>query len=202
MNYTENYQLRKPAANDNYSVDDANFNADRVDAELAAREGLLKNRSTKDTPVDADGVPLIDSAASSATKRITWAKIKAALKTYFDLLYAAVAHTHAAGDITSGVLPVANGGTGRSTFTSGNVLTGNGTSAVGHRAIKHNTSTTDTISATNSLITESTLRYALNRSTSVYAGDTTYGAYMVRGTSLGATERNPSANGQIAWTYE
>ena len=116
--------------------------------------------------------------------------------------FAAAGHTHAAGDITSGVLPVANGGTGRSTFTSGNVLTGNGTSAVGHRAIKHNTSTTDTISATNSLITESTLRYALNRSTSVYAGDTTYGAYMVRGTSLGATERNPSANGQIAWTYE
>lgn len=39
-------------------------------------------------------------------------------------------HNHAAGDITSGTLSVARGGTGKSTLTSGSFLVGNGTSAV------------------------------------------------------------------------
>lgn len=39
-------------------------------------------------------------------------------------------HTHAAGDITSGTLPVARGGTGATTFTSNAVLCGNTTNAV------------------------------------------------------------------------
>ncbi len=39
-------------------------------------------------------------------------------------------HNHSAADITSGTLPVARGGTGRSTLTSNTVLVGNGTSAV------------------------------------------------------------------------
>jgi len=41
----------------------------------------------KTTPVDADTVPLIDSAASNVLKKVTWANIKATLKTYFDTLY-------------------------------------------------------------------------------------------------------------------
>lgn len=202
MNYTGNYQLRKPAANDNYSVDDFNFNADKVDAELAAREGLLKNRSTKDTPVDADGVPLIDSAASSATKRITWAKIKAALKTYFDVLYAAATHTHAAGAITSGTFSVSRGGTGQSTLTSGYALIGNSGNAVSFRAITNSTSTSGAIVASTNLVTMNTLRYGINRTTSVAAADTSYTTYMARGTTLNSAETTPTKNGTIAWTYE
>lgn len=41
----------------------------------------------KTTPVDADTMPLIDSAASNVLKKVTWANIKATLKTYFDTLY-------------------------------------------------------------------------------------------------------------------
>lgn len=44
-------------------------------------------------------------------------------------------HTHAAGDIVSGKLPVNRGGTGLDTLTSGQVLVGNGTDAVTLRPI-------------------------------------------------------------------
>lgn len=43
--------------------------------------------TSKATPVDADEVPLVDSAASNVLKKLTWANIKATLKTYFDALY-------------------------------------------------------------------------------------------------------------------
>ncbi len=46
--------------------------------------------SGKTTPVDADLVPLVDSAASNVIKQLTWANVKATLKTYFDTLYAAL----------------------------------------------------------------------------------------------------------------
>jgi len=41
----------------------------------------------KTTPVDADMVGLMDSAASNILKKLSWANIKATLKTYFDTLY-------------------------------------------------------------------------------------------------------------------
>lgn len=43
--------------------------------------------AAKTTPVDADTMPLNDSAASNALKKVTWANIKATLKTYLDTLY-------------------------------------------------------------------------------------------------------------------
>lgn len=47
--------------------------------------------TSKATPVDADSIPLVDSAASNVLKKLTWANIKATLKTYFDTLYATLA---------------------------------------------------------------------------------------------------------------
>jgi len=43
--------------------------------------------TSKTTPVDADELPLVDSAASWALKKLPWANLKATLKTYFDGLY-------------------------------------------------------------------------------------------------------------------
>lgn len=61
---------------------------------LDGKEALIKNAAAKTTLVDADTLPLTDSAASSATKKITWANIKTVLKTYFDTIYSVSGHTH------------------------------------------------------------------------------------------------------------
>ena len=59
----------------------------------AANFGAFINGLTdKTTPVDADAVSLMDSADSNNAKKLTWANIKATLKSYFDTLYATTAY--------------------------------------------------------------------------------------------------------------
>lgn len=71
----------------------------------------LAKAELKDPPVDNDGVVITDSAAENVPKRVLWSRIKAALKGYFDALYAAKSHTHSKAQITDfpASLP-ANGG--------------------------------------------------------------------------------------------
>jgi len=58
------------------------------DAETANSIGTLINSlDAKNTPIDADMVGLMDSASSNTWKKLSWAYIKATLKTYFDTLY-------------------------------------------------------------------------------------------------------------------
>lgn len=60
--------------------------------ETTTTEGALINGATaKTTPVDADYIGLMDSAASNILKKLSWANVKATLKTYFDTLYASIA---------------------------------------------------------------------------------------------------------------
>ena len=58
--------------------------ADGTDADIAAD---THTATSKGTPVDADELPLVDSAASNILKKLTWANLKATLKSYFDTLY-------------------------------------------------------------------------------------------------------------------
>lgn len=59
--------------------------------DTTASEGALINSATsKATPVDADHIGLMDSAASNVLTKLSWANVKATLKTYFDTLYQAV----------------------------------------------------------------------------------------------------------------
>jgi hypothetical protein len=44
----------------------------------------LGGKADKPLPVDADKLPLVDSEASNVLKTLTWANVKAVLKTYFD----------------------------------------------------------------------------------------------------------------------
>ena len=51
---------------------------------------FVDSLNTMTTPADADRMLIVDNSASLA-KKITWANIKATLKTYFDTLYAPIA---------------------------------------------------------------------------------------------------------------
>lgn len=48
---------------------------------------LISGATAKTTPVDADFIGLMDSAASNILKKLSWANVKATAKTYFDTLY-------------------------------------------------------------------------------------------------------------------
>ena len=78
--------------------------------------------TAKTTPVDADQLPLVDSAASNVLKKLTWANVKATLKTYFDTLY-----TNSTGTVTS-VAAITLGTTG--TDFSSTVATGTTTPVI------------------------------------------------------------------------
>jgi hypothetical protein len=54
----------------------------------AAAGAAINAASVKATPVDADTMPLSDSAASGGLKKLSFTNIKAFLKTYFDGVYA------------------------------------------------------------------------------------------------------------------
>ncbi len=66
------------------SFSGATLNADA----LAQTAGDLALAASKTTPVDADNVFLLDSAAANNPKKLSWSNIKATIKTYFDTLYA------------------------------------------------------------------------------------------------------------------
>jgi hypothetical protein len=69
-----------------------------ADVTDAANVGSSIHGATeKTTPVDADTMPLIDSAASNVLKKVTWANIKATLKTYLDTLYAKIGSVSSSG---------------------------------------------------------------------------------------------------------
>lgn len=102
----------------------------------------------------------------------------------------------------SGVLPVAHGGTGASTLTSGAALIGNGTGAVTTRNITNNTSNSSGIAGSTNLLTMNTLKNALNRATGLAAADTGYTTYMARGIALVTAAPSSMKNGTVAFVYE
>lgn len=71
----------------------------------------IHGATAKTTPVDADEIGLIDSAASNVLKRVTWANVKATLKSYFDTLYGALATANLWAKTQRGTVVVVNSGT-------------------------------------------------------------------------------------------
>jgi hypothetical protein len=98
--------------------------ADVTDAANVA--STITGAAAKTTPVDADEIPIADSAASFGLKKLTFTNLKATLKTYLDTLYVALTGTQTiAGDktfsgdaaFTSTTRPT-SGGTGTPAATS------------------------------------------------------------------------------------
>ena len=199
-----------------------NLDIAKTIASVVLKAGDLSGRLMKNANVEGtvdDGLYLTDYGAdgSEATLKIQGGQQRLRIKlggtdyaVYHegskpapaDIGAAAVSHSHGAGDITSGTLPVARGGTGAASLTSGAALIGAGTGAVTTRAIKDNTSASAALTASSALVTMNTLRYALNRTTGPGAADTNYTTFMVRAEALYSSDTTPSKNGQISWTYE
>ncbi|MGI8406392.1 MAG: beta strand repeat-containing protein [Thermomicrobiales bacterium] len=53
-------------------------------------QAAVAGAAVKTTPVDADTIPLSDSAASNALKKMSWSNLKTTLKVYLDTLYASI----------------------------------------------------------------------------------------------------------------
>jgi hypothetical protein len=68
-----------------------------VGGTTAGIASAIAGASSKTTPVDADEVPITDSAAGGILKRLSWANIKATLKSHFDTLYVAIAQLSTTG---------------------------------------------------------------------------------------------------------
>lgn len=65
----------------------AEFDAIETADALNIKPDTVTAATGKTTPVDADLFTLFDSASTFSLKKLTWANIKATLKTYFDTLY-------------------------------------------------------------------------------------------------------------------
>jgi hypothetical protein len=72
-----------------------NFSAGTKNVSLVFSENdlttIIEERThqatSKATPVDADELPIVDSAASNVLKKLTWANLKATLLTYFNTVF-------------------------------------------------------------------------------------------------------------------
>ena len=86
MTTTDNLGLSLPEGSDYADIETLNENFRTLDGQA------LSAQAAKDTPADADQVPLVDSEDDSKTKRVLWSAIKA--------LFAAATHSHAWSAIT------------------------------------------------------------------------------------------------------
>lgn len=103
--------------------DDGKIDSTMLDsADIGA---MLTAATAKTTPVDADTMPLNDSAASNVLKKVTWANIKATLLTYFTTLFPLLAGKASGQTINGGTAAnedLTLSGTAHATKTSSYVL--------------------------------------------------------------------------------
>ena len=99
---------------------------DAIESAMAAAEAvnitapIIAASTSKTTPVGADVLPILDSAAANILKKVTWVNVKATLKSYFDTLYATAGTYVTAGAATGSGLTQGTGKLlGRTTASTG-----------------------------------------------------------------------------------
>ena len=125
---------------------------DPTAADLGGAAGVASSThaaTSKTTPVDADELPIVDSAASWGLKKLTWVNLKATLKTYFDTLYLGIAATAANASQLLGATWASPGTIGSTTPNSGAFTT---LSATGNATLGDASTDTHTI---NGVLTQS-----------------------------------------------
>ena len=80
-------------------TDNVESGADITDVANVAE--VIHGATAKTTPVNADELGLVDSAAANVLKKLTWTNVKATFKTYFDTLYNMYTHPNHSGEVTS-----------------------------------------------------------------------------------------------------
>lgn len=99
MDYTTNFNLKKPVGNETVGPGAFNDNADIIDTELEKRQ-LRTNILMEETALGPlDYVASYDSSAA-AHRKFSLGSIGVWLKSIFDSVYAAIVHTHTASAIT------------------------------------------------------------------------------------------------------
>ena len=84
INITHKFQSSVPEGTDISQVRTSNWNDTHlVPSEQEIVAAAVTGSTDKTTPVDADMLPLVDSAASNILKKLTWANLKATLALYF-----------------------------------------------------------------------------------------------------------------------
>jgi hypothetical protein len=99
----------------------------------------INGATAKTAPDDNDVIPILDSSASNALKKLSWSNLKAALKAAFDSLYAAVAHTHTKSQITdfpTSLTPTAHAASHKTGGTDAIAPVGIGAAATSHTHTK------------------------------------------------------------------
>ena len=109
---------------------DVEFNALAAADALNLSAASIVAATSKPTPVDADLIPLVDSAASNVLKKLTWANLKATAKTYFDTLYLGISATAANASQLLGATWASPGTIGSTTPSTGAFTTLNATGII------------------------------------------------------------------------
>lgn len=85
------YCITDGSASGDQAAVGANWNIAEENLTASSFGAFINALTGKTTPVDADYVGVMDSADSNKFKKLSWANLKATLKTYFDGLYRAFA---------------------------------------------------------------------------------------------------------------